>query len=232
MVTRRAPDRHQSRCGTIKIGPSTQWKLIGRLRGFAKELHDRGLIEPRSRRDRAAIMALPSFKATKLDARFHRNFAYFRSEIEAIAAYFWSKIENDRGPIVALLEAKLKQKLPRNWSHAVARRNRSHDSTKPLPQPLQLATIFGPISSWKPVYSPFFVLNFWLIREGIKQISRKISSPPCLDSIAKQLERDWSRISPWFHRIFPLNSERPRGRIWANSLQSTRIGAPSLRQSG
>ena len=35
---------------------SFTWGVIGRLRGHVEELHDRGPIEPRSRRDRAAIV--------------------------------------------------------------------------------------------------------------------------------------------------------------------------------
>ena len=41
----------------------------------------------------------------------------------------------------------------------------------------------------------------------------------------RELERDWSRIPPWFHRIFPLNTESPWERIRANSLQFAQIGA-------
>ena len=45
-----------------------------------------------------------------------------------------------------------------------------------VPRPHQTAPIFGPNFSLKPVYSPFFSLNFWSICEEIMQISRKIWS--------------------------------------------------------
>ena len=104
----------------------------------------------------------------------------------------------------------------------------------PLPRPHQLATIFGPNFPLKShVFLPCSTTFDRFVKELRKFRGRSLvhRDPPRLCSIAKQFERDWSRISPWFHQIFPLNSERPRGRIRANSLQSTRIEAPFLRQS-
>ena len=54
----------------------------------------------------------------------------------------------------------------------------------------------------KKMMYPSLFLNFWFIREGIKQNLKFFVIPPRLDLIAKQMERDWSRIPPWYHRIF------------------------------
>ena len=47
----------------------------------------------------------------------------------------------------------------RNWSGIVAPKNRSHDSFKQCPRPLPMATMSGPISLFKSMYFPLFVLQ-------------------------------------------------------------------------
>ena len=58
-------------------------RSIGRCRRIEEESHDRGAIEPRSRRDRAAILQLSS--------RIHFN---------QIRRHFLEHLEHDRRPIV------------------------------------------------------------------------------------------------------------------------------------
>ena len=68
------------------------YRTVGR---FAEELHDRGLIEPRSRRDRAAIVDLPSWiQGHDLGARFQPKKAREEATIE-------TRSPRDRGPIAA-----------------------------------------------------------------------------------------------------------------------------------
>ena len=58
--------------------------FIGRRGGFVEELHDCGLIKPRSSRDRAAIVDLSLLKQSHdLDARFQLKIARETSTIEA-----------------------------------------------------------------------------------------------------------------------------------------------------
>ena len=144
------------------------------------KLHDRSSIALQSKPDRQAIMARSS---------------------------------RDRGPIVArsyprfrLIHHQIGAELSWTWSHDQCQRNHPHDAIKPLPGPHQSATIFGPNFSLKTDV-------FLSCSSTFDRIVKKLSEfrgrslvhrdPPDLDSSAKQLERDWSRISPWFHRIFP-----------------------------
>ena len=54
-----------------------------------------------------------------------------------------SRSNHDHGPIVASFEANLRKNSLKFGSYEAARRNCSHDLSKPLPRPLQLPTIFG-----------------------------------------------------------------------------------------
>ena len=136
---------------------------------------------PRSRSDRTAIVDLLTWKQSHdLRARFQLKMASETSTIEArspcdrgpIAAWSWPR----SSAIVASFEAKLKlihcefeATTPLNW-------NRPHDAPIPPPRSHQSATIFGPIFLFKSMYFPSLFFNFWSICEGIKRISRKISS--------------------------------------------------------
>ena len=120
---------------------------IGRQRSVVEELHDRGPIEPRSRRDRAAIGELKGCKSPPRDRRTIDDLPGLRSR-------------PDRGPIMGLLEAKIAAILTRNRSEIVAdskpiRKLRLQVMKLPprrmdsAPRPHQLPTIVGPISPLK-----------------------------------------------------------------------------------
>ena len=207
----------------------------------ARSQFDRTVITDQSRRDRGPIATRSWPRSIAIEAPSPRNNA-----IDPSHFIRWRLMEHrhhDRRPIVA----RSWRDRGSFWSEIVAYsrpiQKPRHRPKEPLPWRSQTAPTtasdaheFGLIFPFKKrCILPLF-FNFRSIREGIKRILTKISSsswsPPHLDSIAKQWERDWSRISPWFHRIFPLNSERPRGRIRANSLQSMRIEAPFLWQLG
>ena len=74
-----------------------------------------------------------------------------------------------------------------NWSHDCHQRikptPRQIVANNPSPQSRQSATIVGPIFLFKTDVLPFFVLNFWLTREEIKWVSRKISSSSCFPRV-------------------------------------------------
>ena len=107
-----------------------------------EELHDRGPIEPRSRRDRAAIgllSASPYFQAIG-----ERSTAYQDFDRGPIVARSWP----DRGPIVGLLEAKIADILKRNRSKIEAdsnpiRKLRLH-VMKPPPRRMETASTTAP----------------------------------------------------------------------------------------
>ena len=93
------------------VDRSLHLSLIRRLGGFAEELHDRGPIEPRSRRDRAAIVALPSWNQGH-DARhmIPRNVASFLKRNFNDRASF---LKPDRGPIVVPFGSEIGADLSR-----------------------------------------------------------------------------------------------------------------------
>ena len=111
--------------------------LIRRLGRLVEEINDRGAIEPRSRWDRAAIVA-PSARNHIHD---HQTTFIGESRLRSthdrgpIVARLW----HDRGAIVVLL----KRNSSRDCSHDATQENRSHDPCNPLPRPHQSATIFG-----------------------------------------------------------------------------------------
>ena len=147
-----------------------------------------------------------------------------------IAARSWP----DRGMIVVHLKPKLRLTYLKFGSYDAAPENRAHDPEKPLPRPPLLPTNSGQFPSLKS--------HVLLCSSTFDRLVNKLSEfrgrslvhrvPPAFrldcEAIGAGLITNFSLISS----NFPLNSERPRGRIRANSLQSTRIGAPSLRQSG
>ena len=70
-----------------------------------------------------------------------------------------------------------------NWSETIAKFKPRFRTKESPPLPLQhvsttapIAHDFGPISLFKNSCTPSLFFNFWSIREGIKRISRKISS--------------------------------------------------------
>ena len=80
--------------------PPVTWSSIGRRGGAVEELHDRGVIEPRSRRDRAAI--------EEILARAWRGFVSHRSASDRRSPNTTVGIRSrpDRGAIVAKIAAK------------------------------------------------------------------------------------------------------------------------------
>ena len=114
-------------------------------------------IAVRSSRDRRAFAAESTPRVP--DSIFVR----ICSEIDAQSTHDQATIVVDPdeklGPKEAEIMAKLRPIRGQSRSCDVAPRNRSHSLSNRLHDRLQLATIFGPISSLKPMYF-FFVLNF------------------------------------------------------------------------
>ena len=144
------------------------WRRVdlSRALDFHRTMEDNRGRTPRSRFDRAAIGELTWWNRRHSSGQRSTN-----------------DLDHDRGPIVArswlkwwLFESKMEADSTGNWSHDIVPRNRSHEAMNQPPQPHQLATIFGPIFLFKSIYFPPLFFNFWSIREGIKRISRKISS--------------------------------------------------------
>ena len=99
---------------------------IGRPGQFAEELHDRSLIEPRSRRDRATIVDISS----RNHLHDHRTApsGESRSQSWPDRGSIVARSRHDRGPIVGLFEAKFK--LIRRGFEATkpCNNNRFHDA--------------------------------------------------------------------------------------------------------
>ena len=154
------------------------------------------------------------------------------------------KLNHDRGsrswfdsglitPRSGLIQRQIQSHDTAKWRAMITVRswpsNRSHDRIKSGPN------FRDKIPFKKTMYPSLFLqllIDLWRNSANFEEGPKFFVIPPRLESIAKQLERDWSRIPLWFYRIFPLNSERTRGRNRANSLQSTRIEATFLRQLG
>ena len=150
-------------CGSPSDGAETSWKNF--------------TIEPRSH---AFCRGIDSTQADA-DRQSSRITIDARSwpDRGAIVTRSWC----DRGKNWRLFDREIRSKSAWNWSRVLANWNRSHDPCKSPPQPLQWPTIFEPISLFKSRYSPLLFLNFWSIREGIKQILRNIfnsSWSPCV----------------------------------------------------
>ena len=189
-------------CGRQRIARSTAivritiaWISIRRRRQIVEELHDRGPIEPRSRRDRAAIGGLTwgnrrqSIGWRPTDGKDHdRGPIVARSWRDrcAIVARSW----RDRGAIVArswpkwwLVRANSKRNLRPIWELRVRPKEALSRPCKTAPTTASIAHDSGPISLLKSLYFLSLFFNFWSIREGIKRISRKIFSSswsPCV----------------------------------------------------
>ena len=160
-------------CGRQRIARSTAivrititWISIWRRRPIVEELHDRGPIEPRSRRDRAAIGRLTwgnrcqSIKRRSTDGQDHDR--------GPIAVQSWP----DRGRN----DGYSKQNLRPTWEFWVRPKEALSRPCKTAPMTASTAHDSGPISLFKSMYFPLLFLNFWSIRERIKRISRKILS--------------------------------------------------------
>ena len=124
--------------------------FIGRFRSFVEELHDRGLIEPRSRRDRAAIGEFTWWNRCQSSGRRSTN-----------------DQDHDRGAIVArsrlkcmIFGGKIEADLLRNRSHDPRPRNRPLDAIKPPPRSPPLPTISSPISPLKACISSLLFFTF------------------------------------------------------------------------
>ena len=136
-VDGRDPSRSEASRGHVRNVRSTsnggdrhrELLNIGRCRQVVEELHDRGPIEPRSRRDRTAISHL------SLQNHFNR----IRRRPTEIQDHFDARSWPDCGPIRALFEAKFKPIGPRFEATMPLSANRSHDALIPLPRPPLLA---------------------------------------------------------------------------------------------
>ena len=116
---------------------------IGRQRELVEELHDRGAIEPRSWSVQGGINS----------TIVRQEVVRICSEIDAQSTYDQATIVVDPGEKHGQEEAEIMAKLRpihgQSRSCDVAPRNRSHYLSNRLHDRLQLATIFGPISSLK-----------------------------------------------------------------------------------
>ena len=187
---RRSNGWHWTRL-TIKLNrivqswPFPHLKRIGRLRRIVEEPHDYGPIEPRSRRDRAAIT-------------LHLLWNRFHDWWSASYRGYGARSTPDRRSIVvrswstaAIIVAKMEQKSwpirGKSWSYDVAPRNRSHDPCKPPPWWPPLPTFFGPNFLFKTMYFPLCSSTFdRFVKELCKFLGRSLvhRDPPAfrLDS--------------------------------------------------
>ena len=150
---------------------------IEQRRKLVEELHDRGAIEPRSRCNRAAIVAPLAWNRSDDSPTWsdgERLMTRITIDVRSwpdrgtIVARSW----RDRGPF----EAKIETNLPQI-------REPRHRPRESLPRPCKTASTIasnglkiGPNFPFKnPCILPLF-LNFWSIREEINRILRKISS--------------------------------------------------------
>ena len=127
---------------------------IGRRGGFVEELHDRGPIETRSRRDRATIVALPSRNQHHdLGARFQFKMAREMSKIKARLPVnhdqdqerSWPQLKRNQGQI----SAGLRPRRCRMETASTMLENRLHECINPRPRPDQTAGILEQIFSLK-----------------------------------------------------------------------------------
>ena len=144
--------------------------FIGRRRRIMEELRDCGAIEPRSRRDRAAIMEHLAWNHPHRIREWPIKLQ--DHDCGPIVARSWP----DRDPIVASF---LKQSQPKKPQIPELRRCQ----VKPLPWRCKSASTtrstahdFGPISLFKNSCTPSLFFNFWSTREEIKRVSRKVLS--------------------------------------------------------
>ena len=195
--------------------------IIGRFRSFVEELHDRGPIEPRSRRDRAATGEFTWWNRHQSSGRSTNDQDHDRGPIVTRS---WP----NRGPIVArsrlkcmIFEGEIEADLLWNWSHDTRPRNRPLDTIKPPPRSPPLPTISSPISPLKACISPLLFFNFWSIREGIKRILRNISSSSWSPRVYTRLRSNWCGIdreflldfiefSPWIPNVHEEESKQIR----------------------
>ena len=146
-----------------------------------EEPYDRGAIEPRSSRDRGAIET----------AILKRS---LRIRFVAILWHSWECMEHDRRRSKPdcggnrgqswrkswlsweLIRRLMRAELWWLWSHDAAPRDSLPRRRQPTSTTAFIALKIGPNSLFKSMYFPLLFFNFWLIREGIKRISRKILS--------------------------------------------------------
>ena len=138
---------------------------IERPRLFVEELHDRGAIEPRSRIIRRGITST-IIVWQLLEHQYH--------DWRAIVA----RPRRDRGSFLSKIEAN----SPPNWSGIEATTYAKANSPS-IPRSLQIAPTTASTAHDLRANFPFknpcissLFFNFWSIHEGIKRISRKISS--------------------------------------------------------
>ena len=178
VATREALDLHQKRIPhdrdqTVHLpkvpsdGPNDSWK--------------NSTIAVRSNRDRGAIEPRVAHHSSWKHLHDHRTVAVGASIPQSmhhrgpIAAWSWP----DRGAIMVLFEMKLKL----THRHIGAELKPRSTPKESLPRPRQIAPTTASIGHDLLENFPFknrcislFFFNFWLIREEIKKISRKISS--------------------------------------------------------
>ena len=167
--------------GDHTIGRSEPFVHLRRYRTVART---RGRT-PRSRSDRTAIAARSSrdrgaFAAESTPQGPDVIFVRMCSEIDAQSTHDQATIVVDpgekRGPEETEFMAKLRSIRGQSRSGNVAPRNCSHYLSNRLHDRLQLATIFGAISSLKTHVFLLLFFNFWSTREEIKRVSRKVLS--------------------------------------------------------
>ena len=188
------------------------WSSIGRSRRFVEELHDRGPIEPRSRRNQAAITARSS--------RDHASF-FVESSPRALIGIDWglrsrfthdlltivARSRRDRGPMVVLFGSEMEAELLRNWSHNLCQWNRPLEAIQPLPRLPQLPTILGLIF---PLKTHVFSLCSSTFDRFVKELSKfRGRSVVHRDPPAFRLDCEaiWARLIANFSLIssnFPL----------------------------
>ena len=143
---------------------------------------------------RAIVVWSPSIVA---DRRI-RSYIYGSSTIAARSL-------GNQSPIAGRSCSRSRPIQRQNWGGFIARLKPCHRPKEPLPRPLQIAPTTAPISHdfwakflFKNWCISLLLFNFWSIHEGIKQISRKISSSSWSPRVYTRLRSNWSRIDHEF----------------------------------
>ena len=133
-------------------GHSFTLGVIGRLRGHVEELHDRGAIEPRSRRDRTAIVE------HLLRNQPHDRRTSFREDLQPDRRQIDARSDHDRGRSWSIPAKSVARKCgnrgkieANSWPIPKLR----HRPKEPLPRPLQTASTTAPMAT---IVGPNFLL--------------------------------------------------------------------------
>ena len=231
-----------SESGTTRSGDrshSFTWGVIGRLRGHVGRT-------PRSRSDRTAIAARSSrhrgaFAAESTPQGPDVIFVRMCSEIDAQSTHDQATIVVDPGEKRVPGGNGIHGEIKAN-SWPISKRQRRPKESLPLPikPPPRSSSIGhdlrGNFFFKKPMYFFFCFLTFDRLVKKLSEFRERSlvhRVPPAFrldcEAIGAGLITNFSLISSNFPLEFRTSTRKNPSKIW---FQSTRIGAPSLRQSG